>query len=346
MSAPLLEVADLCVDFAQRGATFHAVRGVSLRVERNQTLCIVGESGCGKSLTALGIAGLLPPAAQRRASALRFAGEDLLNAAPARLRALRGDRIGMIFQNPMTSLNPSMTIGQQIGEVLRRHRRQPAAATRAQVERMLERVGIADPGQRMRQYPHQLSGGQRQRAMIAMALVCGPDLIIADEPTTALDVTIQAQILALLADLRRELGGALVMITHDLGVVSRIADRVVVMYAGEVVEEAGVRELFERPMHPYTRALLAALPLPGITPRRQPLGAIPGTVPTAPGTHPGCAFAARCNFAQAECRDGTIALRELGPYQRSSCLLPGAFLAAPASAVLTPRAAASDSASI
>jgi peptide/nickel transport system ATP-binding protein len=322
----LLEVEDLCIDFATQGGKFHAVRSVSLQVHRGEILCLVGESGCGKSLTALGIVGLLPTGAMRRAKAIRFENDDLLVASARRIREIRGDRIGMIFQNPMTSLNPSVPIGRQVAEALRRHRSVSAAQAASQVARMLERVGIAGAAERMRQYPHQLSGGQRQRVMIAMALICDPDLIIADEPTTALDVTIQAQILALLAEMRRELGVAMVMITHDLGVVSRVADRVVVMYAGEVVEDGTVQAIFRQPMHPYTLALLAAMPVLGVTPRRQPLGAIPGSVPASPGEIQGCAFAERCRFAEARCRAGPIVMAEVGPNHRSRCVLPASML--------------------
>jgi peptide/nickel transport system ATP-binding protein len=274
---------------------------VSFEVARGETLCVVGESGCGKSMTALALMGLLPRNAARRARKLAFDGIDLAAASPAETNALRGARISMIFQEPMTALDPAYTIGNQLCEVYRRHKGATAAAARERAVHLLGKVGIAAAGDRLGQYPHQLSGGLRQRVMIAMALMCGPSLIVADEPTTALDVTIQAQILKLLKDLQAEFGMALVLITHDLGVVARIADRVAVMYAGAVVERGTAAQVFAAPRHPYTAGLIDCIPVPGRTKPGEKLGAIPGTVPALIGAVRGCAFRTRCAFAQADC---------------------------------------------
>lgn len=274
MSA-VLEVDRMSVDIATPRGTLHAVREVSFTVGRGETLCIVGESGCGKSMTSLAIMGLLPRAATRRVAGLRLLGEDLAAAPARRVNALRGNRMAMIFQEPMTALNPAWTIGEQLTEVYRHHRKASAAEARERAVELLGKVGIASAAERLGQYPHQLSGGLRQRVMIAMALMCGPELLIADEPSTALDVTIQAQILRLLADLQRDLGIAMVLITHDLGVVARIAHRVAVMYAGEVVEEGTASEVFGAPKHPYTRGLLECIPVPGRTAPGAQLGNIP-----------------------------------------------------------------------
>jgi oligopeptide/dipeptide ABC transporter ATP-binding protein len=294
---PLLEVRDLRVSFAGEGGELPAVRGVSLRLAEGETLALVGESGCGKSVTALAVMRLLE-ANGRVSGTLRFRGRDLGGLDAAGLQALRGREIGMIFQEPMTSLNPVFRVGDQIGEVLRIHRGADAAAARRAAVALLERVRIPDPARRAEQYPHELSGGMKQRVMIAMALACDPALLIADEATTALDVTIQAQILELLRALQEESGMAILLITHDLGVVAQFAARVAVMYAGEIVEEAPVRALFRAPLHPYTRALLRALPRPGARGR---LGAIEGTVPSPRELPPGCAFSARCAEVLARC---------------------------------------------
>ena len=294
----LLEVRDLHVSFASEDGELPAVRGVDLDVAAGQTLALVGESGCGKSVTALALLRLLGDTARVRAAALRFRGRDLLGLDEEGIRRLRGHEIGMIFQEPMTSLNPVFRIGDQIGEVLELHRGLSREAARRAAVELLGRVRIADAPRRAEQYPHELSGGMKQRVMIAMALACDPALLIADEPTTALDVTIQAQILDLLRALQRELGMAILLITHDLGVVAQFAERVAVMYAGERVEEAPVRELFRDPLHPYTRALLRALPRPG---RRGRLAAIEGSVPSPRELPAGCAFSGRCGEALPRC---------------------------------------------
>jgi len=316
----VLDVQGLSVDIATPRGTLHAVRDVSFQVRRGETLCLVGESGCGKSMTSLAIMGLLPKAARRSARRLSFIGEDLSAAKPGRINALRGDRMAMIPQEPMTALNPAYTIGDQLMEVHLHHRRAGAAQARARAVELLGKVGIASAEQRLRQYPHQLSGGLRQRVMIAMALMCEPELLIADEPSTALDVTIQAQILRLLADLQRELGVAMVLITHDLGVVARIAHRVAVMYAGEVVEEGSVGDVFASPRHPYTRGLLSCIPVPGRTAPGGMLGTIPGVVPSLVGTFEGCGFRERCNHAQLACRQA-VPVRQSATGQRWRCVL-------------------------
>src|SRR5438477_7195626 len=298
MAAPLLEIEGLNVTFGGHTA---AVRDVSFSVNREETHCLVGESGCGKSATALAIMNLLVRSARRSAKRLALGGLDLLPMNERAMAALRGNRMAMIFQEPMTSLNPAYTVGSQMIEVLRRHK---GASRLAAIDRALELmglVGITAPEMRLQQFPHQLSGGLRQRVMIAMALMCDPELLIADEPTTALDVTVQAQILRLLAKLQRDLGLAVLLITHDLGIVARIADRVSVMYAGELVESAPTQQLFAAPQHPYTRGLLSCVPVPGKTRRDQPLGNIPGSVPQISPDFSGCAFRSRCGFANETC---------------------------------------------
>ena len=326
MPEPLLEVAGLRVRF---GSNVDAVRGISLVVNTGETHCLVGESGCGKSVSALAVMGLLARGAARSADRLRFCGSDLLGLSERGLGKLRGDRMGMIFQEPMTSLNPAYTVGAQLAEVLQRHR----GATRAQgLDRaadLLAKVGISNPGLRLAQFPHQLSGGLRQRVMIAMALMCDPALLIADEPTTALDVTVQAQILRLLQGLQREFGLAILLITHDLGVVARVAHRVSVMYAGEIVESASAQALFSAPTHPYTAGLLRCVPVPGRVKRGDPLGSIPGTVPRiAPGFQ-GCAFRDRCDHAAPVCAE-TIAVQYSGPDHSYRCRLSAGWMKAQA----------------
>ena len=309
MSERILAVEGLAVDIPVPAGMVHAVRGVSFHVNRGETVCIVGESGCGKSMTALAIMDLLPTMAVRAVARLELEGQSLTGIGERAMADIRGNRMAMIFQEPMTSLNPAYTIGNQLEEALLRHRKKAGRKqARERAVHLLERVGITGAGQRLKQYPHQLSGGLRQRVMIAMALMCGPSLIIADEPTTALDVTIQAQILHLLAELQREFRMGLVFITHDLGIVARIASRVVVMYAGEVVETGSAEQLFRAPRHPYTQGLLACIPIPGRTRRGERLGVIPGMVPSLVGKARGCQFAIRCPYAAEVCRDGPVPL--------------------------------------
>jgi oligopeptide/dipeptide ABC transporter ATP-binding protein len=304
---PLLRIENLTVHFRTSNGLVRAVEGAGYEVFRGETLAVVGESGCGKSVTAMAVLGLLPkPPAEIPTGSILFQGEDLLQASTERLQRIRGDRISMIFQEPMTSLNPVFTIGDQIMEGLLLHRGLSRDAARAEAAHLLELVRIPAPEQRLDEYPHQLSGGMRQRVMIAMALACRPELLIADEPTTALDVTVQAQILELLGDLQRELGMAIVLITHDLGVVAETAERVVVMYAGNVVERASVGSLFARPRHPYTAGLF--LSLPSLDTEGDALRPIEGTVPDALNLPPGCRFHPRCPFAMPVCRERPPAL--------------------------------------
>ncbi|SFT57545.1 ABC transporter ATP-binding protein [Sedimentitalea nanhaiensis] len=302
MGDTLLTVRGLTINIPVGGGTLHAVRGIDFDVDRGETLCIVGESGSGKSLTSLALMGLLGGRIDRRATEMQFDGIDLTRANARTMRALRGDRMSMIFQEPMTSLNPAYTIGDQLTEALLLHRDVGREAARARAVELLEKVGITAAASRLGQYPHQLSGGLRQRVMIAMALMCEPELIIADEPTTALDVTIQAQILRLLVDLGREMNMAMILITHDLGVVARVADKVAVMYAGELVETGSASEVFNAPMHPYTRGLLRCIPQPGKTERGARLGTIPGIVPSLVGGVTGCPFRTRCDQVVDACR--------------------------------------------
>ncbi len=310
MSDTILEVRDLVIDIPVAAGMLHPVQSISFEVKRGETLCIVGESGCGKSLTSLAIMDLLPKAAIRTASALKLDGEDLQTIGERRMSDIRGNKMSMIFQEPMTSLNPAYTIGNQLTEALRRHKKVSAAEARDRAIYLLEKVGITAAASRLTQYPHQLSGGLRQRVMIAMALMCGPEMIIADEPTTALDVTIQAQILHLLADLQDEFNMGMILITHDLGVVSRVANRVAVMYAGQVVETGTAKQVFENPTHPYTQGLLECIPIPGKTKRGSHLGSIPGIVPSLVGEIPGCHFADRCVHAFDACRSDRVELRD------------------------------------
>ena len=326
MSVPVLEVRDLAVDIPTPRGTLQAVRGISFEVAAGETVCLVGESGCGKSMSALALMGLLPKSAKPRAGRIALSGQDLQLASRSGLNKLRGDRMAMIFQEPMTALNPAWTIGSQLIEVHRRHKRSSVTDARARAVTLLEKVGIARAAERLEAYPHQLSGGLRQRVMIAMALMCEPDLLIADEPTTALDVTIQAQILRLLADLQKETGVALLLITHDLGVVARIADRVNVMYAGRIVESAATADLFARPSHPYTRGLLACLPRPGINAGER-LGTIPGVVPSLIGGIAGCAFRSRCGEAEGACA-GEIPQRRNGANHSFACVHEAAVVPA------------------
>ena len=314
----LLEIRDLKTWFDGDGGTYRAVDGISFSLEAGRTLGIVGESGCGKSVTSLSIMGLVPqPPGRIAGGEILFEGVDLLKLDAAALRDLRGARMAMIFQEPMTSLNPAYTVGNQIVEGILRHLPVDRAAARAKAIEMLRLVRIPAPEQRFDEYPHKLSGGMRQRAMIAMALACGPRLLIADEPTTALDVTIQAQILDLLRRLREETGTAIILITHDLGVIAELADDVVVMYAGQIVERAPVRRLFEAAQHPYTIGLLGAIP--ELDRRRARLATIEGTVPDLGAELPGCRFAPRCPFAEPRCRADAPSLREVEPGHEAAC---------------------------
>ena len=314
----LLEVRDLRTWFDGDGGTYRAVDGISFSLQAGRTLGIVGESGCGKSVTSLSIMGLVPrPPGRIAGGEILFEGVDLLKLDAEALRDLRGARMAMIFQEPMTSLNPAYTVGEQIVEGILRHQAIDRAAARAKAIEMLRLVRIPAPEQRFDEYPHKLSGGMRQRAMIAMALACGPRLLIADEPTTALDVTIQAQILDLLRRLREETGTAIILITHDLGVIAELADDVVVMYAGQIVERAPVRRLFEAAQHPYTIGLLGAIP--ELDRRRARLATIEGTVPDLGAELPGCRFAPRCPFAQPRCRSDAPSLREVEPGHEAAC---------------------------
>jgi peptide/nickel transport system ATP-binding protein len=302
---PLLDVRGLVTRFQTETGEVRAVDGVSFSVPAGATVGLVGESGSGKSVTALSLLRLVAdPPGRIVAGEIWFEGRDLVKLPERELRAIRGDRISMIFQEPMTSLNPVLTVGDQVGEPLILHRSMSRRAARAEAAELLRKVGIADPQRRVHEYPHQLSGGMRQRVMIAMALACRPQLLIADEPTTALDVTIQAQIVELLASLRAELGMALLLITHDLGVVAESCDRVIVMYAGHVVEHAGARELFERPRHPYTAGLLRSVPsfAPIAAGARGRLQEIPGMVPRLDQLPSGCRFQDRCPRVQERCR--------------------------------------------
>lgn len=297
---PLLSVSDLCVQFRTDDGLVKAVDGLSFQIQRGETLGLVGESGCGKSVTAYSILKLLPsPPAQYAAGSIKFCDKDLLSLSEKDMRRVRGGQVSMIFQEPMTSLNPIMTIGSQITEVIIEHKKTSRREAREIALEMLRLVRLASPEARFDQYPHQMSGGMKQRVMIAMALVCRPQLLIADEPTTALDVTIQAQILDLLGELQQEFEVSVLLITHDLGVVAQTCDRVAVMYAGKIVEQASVESLFERPRHPYTRGLFQSLPT--MTGKKGDLPVIPGTVPSPLDFPSGCRFRTRCSMAQDIC---------------------------------------------
>jgi peptide/nickel transport system ATP-binding protein len=317
----LLEVDNLQTHFRTPDGVNRAVDGISFAVEAGETVAIVGESGCGKSVTANSILRLVPQPPGRIGGAIRFQGRDLLKLSERAMREVRGNDISMIFQEPMTSLNPVLTIGRQIAEPLRLHQGLSRESVEQRVVEMLGLVGIAEPRRRAREYPHQLSGGMRQRVMIAIALACRPKLLIADEPTTALDVTIQAQILNLMTDLKQRVGAAIILITHDLGVVAEIAERVMVMYAGRKVEEAPVAELFRSPRHPYTRGLLSAVPKLGssLAAAQTKLAEIPGVVPSLKQRIAGCVFASRCAFARDLCRRVAPALEEKAPAHFAAC---------------------------
>jgi peptide/nickel transport system ATP-binding protein len=321
MSPPVLQISDLRVRFDTDDGPVLAVNGLSLTVHEREVLALVGESGCGKSLTALSVLGLQPRYAKVNGSVL-FEGRDLRRLRPRQLRKIRGRDVAMIFQEPMTSLNPVFTVGSQIVETLRRHQRLSERAARNRAVELLDLVRVPDPRRRMEDFPHQLSGGMRQRVMIAMAVACNPRLIIADEPTTALDVTVQALVLDILRDLRKEFGTAIILITHNLGVVADIADSVVVMYAGYEIEKATVETLFSSPQHPYTMGLLGAVPRPGAR-DQGPLTEIPGLVPVLQRDPAECVFAARCSRAQDDCAQAMPELREAGSGQLVACVHPG-----------------------
>ena len=321
MTAPLLSVEELSVAFRQGGRDTLAVDHVSFQVSKGETLAIVGESGCGKSLAALALLGLVTAPGRIEGRSVTLQGRDVLGLKGEALRQLRGNRIAMIFQEPMTALNPVLTIGEQIIEAITAHEDVSYKAARERAVALLDRVRIADPHRRVNEYPHQLSGGMRQRVMIAIALACNPTLLVADEPTTALDVTIQSQILELLDQIKRESGTAILLITHDLGVVSEYSDRVLVMYAGRKVEEQATRDLLTSPLHPYTRGLIAARPgrhhMNGLRTR---LSEIPGMVPSLAQMPHGCGFAARCNFAVDACRVARPPLIPVGADGVVACL--------------------------
>ncbi|WP_082235120.1 ABC transporter ATP-binding protein [Halobacillus massiliensis] len=295
----LLNVQNLVTSFRTSSGKVQAVRDISFSVSRGETLCIVGESGCGKSITSLSVMGLLPNNGEITSGSIQFNEQELTIKSEEQLRRIRGNEISMIFQEPMTALNPVFTIGFQLMEPLKIHTNLSSAQAKEKAVHLLDQVGIPDPGKKISQYPHELSGGMRQRVMIAMALACSPSLLIADEPTTALDVTIQAQILELLDDLKNEYGMGMVMVTHDMGVVAEVADRIMVMYAGKVVETGTVEEIFNNPSHPYTRGLLASVP--DIDDTSQKLKAIPGSLPGLNEVIPGCRFHPRCEFATEKC---------------------------------------------
>ncbi|MBU0972696.1 MAG: ABC transporter ATP-binding protein [Proteobacteria bacterium] len=297
----ILTVDNLVVDIPTPAGVLHAVRDVSFGLKKGRTLGIVGESGCGKSVTVMAIIGLLSKKIRVTAEQLKFSDMDLLGLSGRKFADIRGEHISMIFQEPMTALNPVYTIGEQLTEGYLRHRSATKANARNKALRLLDRVGISSAERRLNQYPHELSGGLRQRVMIAMALMCDPDIIIADEPTTALDVTIQAQILSLLSELQKETGTAMIIVSHDLGVISRVADHVLVMYAGRIVESGTAEQIFATPTHPYTQGLFSCIPVPGKTPKGSMLGSIPGVVPSLIGDLKGCMFRPRCDLASDRC---------------------------------------------
>ncbi len=319
-AAPVLSVSDLEIEIRSEHGAFVVVSEMSFDVQAGETICIVGESGCGKSITALSLLRLLPDSAKLTGGKITIDGHDFLSMDQRQVEDLRGEKIAMIFQEPLTALNPVLRIGEQIAESVRQHRRCGHKAANERAVEVLRMVQMPDPERRTRQFPHELSGGMRQRAMIALALACDPKIIIADEPTTALDVTIQAQILGLISDLQKRLGTAQVLITHDLGVVSEVADRVIVMYAGRKVEEASVYDLFDRPIHPYTIGLMGAVPGGGLSSEAgDRLADIAGTVPPLWDLPKGCAFAPRCPGASARCREERPPLTEKRPGHWAAC---------------------------
>jgi oligopeptide/dipeptide ABC transporter ATP-binding protein len=317
----LLEVRDLEIVFPVGGKELAVVRGVSFDVGRGEIVGLVGESGSGKSLSALALLGLIPPPGRIRRGSIRLAGRELVGLGEAALRPVRGGRIGLVFQEPSAALNPVLTVGTQIVEAIRAHRPMPRREARRRAEELLARLAVPDPRRRLAEYPHQLSGGQRQRVLVAIALAAGPDLLVADEPTTALDVTLQAQVLDLFRDLRRDLGLGLLLITHDLAVVAGTCDRVAVMYAGQIVECGPTAELFAAPAHPYTRGLLASLPEIGSPAPRGELPAIPGQVPSAGDLPPGCPFHPRCEARLADCATSEPEWIDHGAGRGARCVL-------------------------
>ena len=321
----LLEVENLQTHFRTPDGVNRAVDGVSFVVNEGETLAIVGESGCGKSVTAMSILRLIPEPPGKIAGSIRFLGQDLLKMSEKEMRAIRGDAISMIFQEPMTSLNPVLPIKRQLCETLRLHQTITQEQAMARASELMDLVGIAEGQRRLNEYPHQLSGGMRQRVMIAMALACNPKLLIADEPTTALDVTIQAQILDLMSDLKNKIGAAIVLITHDLGVVAEVAERVMVMYAGRKVEEAPVGELFAKPLHPYTQGLLGAVPKLGasLDGHSMRLKEIPGLVPSLKQKIKGCVFASRCPLAKEPCHEIAPAMQMRANGHQVACHFAG-----------------------
>lgn len=315
----LLDVRNLETHFFGEDSVTRAVGGVSFQVRKGETLGVVGESGCGKSVTSLSILRLLPKFTARTVGGeVLFHGQDLLKLSDGEMRKIRGNKIAMIFQDPMTSLSPVHTVGRQIAEAVEIHSGISRSAAMTKAEEMLRLVRIADPERRLKNYPHEMSGGMRQRAMIAMALACSPELLIADEPTTALDVTIQAQILRLIVDLKEQTGTSVMFITHDLGVVAETCQRVIVMYAGQIVEQATVADLFAQPMHPYTKALMRSVPDRRRGKERR-LPEIPGIVPSLRASIIGCSFAPRCSHATSICREKTPALEEHGAGHAAAC---------------------------
>ena len=321
---PLLTVQDLRVEFRTRRGAAMVLNGVDFQLHGGETLCVVGESGCGKSMTALALLRLIPsPPGRIVGGRVDFQGEDLVKASEARMREVRGDRISMIFQEPMTSLNPVFTVGDQIGETLRLHAGLDAAAARERSIEMLRQVGIPAPERRVDEYPHQLSGGMRQRVMIAMALACRPDILIADEPTTALDVTVQAQIFDLLRALQAERGTAILLITHDMGAVAEMADRVMVMYAGRVIEQGSAEQVLRAPSHPYTQGLIECLPELGSSQldEQRELTEIAGVVPSLWELGQGCAFRERCSYAMPRCAVEVPPMFDLGTGHGAACWL-------------------------
>ena len=325
MEEKILEVKDLHVSFHTYAGEVQAVRGVHFHVNRGEAVAIVGESGCGKSVTAQSMMKLIPmPPGEIKKGEILFNGENLVKKSNKQMEAIRGKEIGMIFQDPMTSLNPTMTIGRQITEGLIKHQNMSRSDARKRAVELLSMVGIPQPDKRIEQYPHEFSGGMRQRAMIAIALACSPKLLIADEPTTALDVTIQAQILELMKDLQKKTGTSIILITHDLGVVAEMCDRVIVMYAGKVIESGTVDDIFYNPQHPYTKGLLRSVPRLDLN-REEPLTPIYGTPPDLLRPPKGCAFVARCESAMRVCQEFDPEMSDVSRTQKSACWLQHPF---------------------